>query len=146
MDSLTKEHRSWNMSRIQGKNTRPEIALRSLLHKNGFRFRLQEKKLPGKPDIVLSKFKAAIFVHGCFWHRHENCKYCYTPKSRNEFWNGKFERTVQRDAEQISALSQIGWLPVVVWECELKENPANALKKVQKILNKRLQKIQGGVQ
>lgn len=146
MDSLTKEHRSWNMSRIHGKNTRPEIAMRSLLHKKGFRFRLQEKKLPGKPDIVLPKFKTAIFVHGCFWHRHENCKYCYTPKSRKDFWDKKFERTVQRDAQQISALSHIGWLPVVIWECELKGNPVDALRKVHKILNKRLQNIQGGVQ
>lgn len=144
MDRLTAEHRSWNMSRIQGKNTAPEIAMRSMLHRSGLRFRLQEKKLPGKPDIVLPKFKAAIFVHGCFWHRHEGCKYCYMPKTRHEFWNGKFERTVQRDAEQISALSQKGWLPVVVWEYEIKEKPQGTLKKVQNILAKRLNKIQGG--
>lgn len=145
MDKLTKEHRSWNMSRIQGKNTGPEIAMRSMLHKNGFRFRLQEKNLPGKPDIVLPKFKTAIFVHGCFWHRHENCKYCYTPKSRNEFWSSKFQRTVQRDAEQLQAISETGWLPLVVWECEIKDNPAKTLKKVQSILKKRLLKINGGV-
>lgn len=146
MDSLTKEHRSWNMSRIRGKNTRPEITMRSLLHKNGFRFRLQETKLPGKPDIVLPKFKTAIFVHGCFWHRHENCKYCYTPKSRSDFWNNKFNRTIQRDAEQVSALKQMGWHTVIVWECELKESPEKMLKKVKNTLNKHLVNIQGGVQ
>ena len=146
MDRLSKDHRRSNISHIHGKNTRPEIALRSMLHKNGFRFRLQKKNLPGKPDIVLPKFKTAIFVHGCFWHRHEKCKYCYTPKSRKDFWVGKFERTAQRDAEQVSTLSQIGWLPVVVWECELKENPANVLKKVKKNLYKRPQKIQGEAQ
>jgi DNA mismatch endonuclease, patch repair protein len=145
MDKLTKEHRSWNMSRIRGKNTAPEIAMCSMLHKNGFRFRLQEKNLPGKPDIVLPKFKTAIFVHGCFWHRHENCKYCYTPKSRNEFWNSKFQRTIQRDAEQLQAVSKTGWFPLVIWECEIKDNPANTLRKVMNILQKRLLKIQGGV-
>jgi len=146
MDRLSKEHRRWNMSRIQGKNTCPEIAMRSLLHKNGFRFRLHEKKLPGKPDIVLPKFKTAIFVHGCFWHRHENCKYCYTPKSRIDFWDSKFKRTVQRNADQISTLLKIGWLPIIVWECELKENPETVQKRLRKILDKRLQKIQRDTQ
>src|SRR5687767_12852388 len=98
VDSISAEHRSWNMSRIKGKNTKPEIILRSLLHKSGFRFRLHSKNLPGKPDIVFPKHRMAIFVNGCFWHRHENCKYCYTPKSRNEFWNSKFQRTIERDA------------------------------------------------
>lgn len=146
MDSLTQEKRSWNMSRIKGKNTRPEIAMRSLLHRNGFRFRLQAKELPGKPDIVLPKFKTVIFVHGCFWHRHKNCKYCYTPKSRKDFWTDKFNRTIQRDAEQVSALKQLGWEPVIVWECELKESSAKTLKQIEANLNKRLIKIQGGVQ
>lgn len=146
MDSLTTEQRSWNMSRIKGKNTRPEIAVRSLLHKDGFRFRLQEARLPGKPDIVLPKFKTAILVHGCFWHRHENCKYCYTPKTRTDFWNNKFNRTIQRDAEQISALLQAGWLPVIIWECEVKERSENLLKKVKNILNNRLLDIQVSAQ
>ena len=85
VDILTKEKRSWNMSRIKGKNTKPELLLRSLLHRNGFRFRLHDKKLPGKPDIVLPRYKTVIFVNGCFWHRHSGCKYAYTPKSRQEF-------------------------------------------------------------
>jgi DNA mismatch endonuclease (patch repair protein) len=144
MDKLSTEHRSWNMSRIQGKNTRPEIAMRALLHRNGFRFRLHEKKLLGKPDIILPKYKSVIFVHGCFWHRHENCKYCYIPKSRNEFWDSKFQRTVQRDIEHMKGLSEEGWLPIVAWECEIKENPTGILEKVQKILQGQLQKIKGG--
>lgn len=144
MDKLTREHRSWNMSRIQGKNTRPEIAMRSLLHRNGFRFRLHEKNLPGKPDIILPKYKTVIFVHGCFWHRHENCKYCYTPKSRNEFWDSKFQRTVQRDIEQMKAISEAGWLPIVIWECDIKGDPTGTLEKVQKMLQDQMLKIKGG--
>lgn len=144
MDRLTAEHRSWNMSRIRGKDTGPEVAMRSMLHRAGLRFRLQEKKLPGKPDIVLPKFKAAIFVHGCFWHRHEGCKYCYTPKSRLDFWNSKFERTVERDTEQLKAVSKSGWLPLVIWECEIKDKPESTLKHIQRVLNRQLAKMNGG--
>ena len=133
------------MSRIRGKNTGPEIAMRSMLHKFGFRFRIHGKKLPGNPDIVLSKYKTVIFVHGCFWHRHANCKYCYTPKSRNEFWKNKFQRTVQRDDRVMKAISETGWLPLVVWECEIIGNTANTLRKVKNILQKRFLRIRGGV-
>ncbi|MBU1162905.1 MAG: DNA mismatch endonuclease Vsr, partial [Proteobacteria bacterium] len=86
MDIISKEKRSWNMSRIRGKDTKPEIIVRSMLHRMGYRFRLHRKDLPGKPDIVLPKYKTVIFVHGCFWHRHKGCKYAYTPKSRVKFW------------------------------------------------------------
>lgn len=120
-DLLSKEKRSWNMSRIKGKNTKPEILLRSLLHKRGFRFRLHDKRLPGKPDIVLPKYQTVIFVNGCFWHRHQNCKYSYTPKSRQEFWLKKFEKTVSRDKEKRDLLSSMGWQVITVWECELKQ-------------------------
>lgn len=122
VDSLTKEKRSWNMSRITGKNTKPEILLRSLLHREGFRFRLHDKRLPGKPDIVLPRYRTVIFVNGCFWHRHSNCKYAYTPKSRQEFWLNKFQGTVQRDQEKQKMLADLGWQVLVVWECELKGN------------------------
>ena len=122
-DILTPEKRSWNMSRIKGKNTKPEILLRSMLHKSGFRFRIHDKKLPGKPDIVLSRFNTVIFVNGCFWHRHKNCKYAYTPKSRQEFWQEKFVRTVQRDQEKTEKLIKSGWQVHTVWECELKNDP-----------------------
>lgn len=119
VDKLTKEERSRNMSRITGKNTKPEILLRSLLHRQGFRFRLHDEQLPGKPDIVLPRYRTVIFVNGCFWHRHKNCKFAYTPKSRKEFWLKKFERTVKRDQEKQEALINMGWQVIVAWECEL---------------------------
>ncbi len=122
-DTLTKEKRSWNMSRITGKNTKPEILLRSLLHQERFRFRLHDKRLPGKPDIVLPRHRTAVFVNGCFWHRHENCKYAYTPKSRQKFWLKKFEETVKRDKKKKEMLTRMGWQVIVVWECELKNQP-----------------------
>jgi len=120
VDTLTKKKRSWNMSRIKGKNTKPELLLRSLLHRQKFRFRLHDRRLPGKPDIVLSRYRTAIFVNGCFWHRHENCKYAYTPKSRRKFWLKKFDETVQRDQRKHKTLTDTGWKVIVVWECELK--------------------------
>ena len=122
VDTLTKEKRSWNMSRITGRNTKPEILLRSLLHRKGFRFRLHDKRLPGKPDIVLPRHCTVIFVNGCFWHRHNNCEYAYTSKSRQEFWLHKFQGTVQRDQEKQKMLADLGWQVLVVWECELKRN------------------------
>jgi len=138
MDRLTKEHRSWNMSRIKDRDTGPEMAVRSALHKCGFRFRLRGKDLPGKPDIVLPKYKTVIFVHGCFWHRHENCKYCYTPKSHEEFWHTKFQRTIERDAENMQAIKQQGWLPLIIWECELKDNPDAVIVRIRHTLEERL--------
>lgn len=132
MDSLSPERRSWNMSRIRGKDTRPELRVRSLLHKLGFRFRLNRKDLAGKPDIVLPKYRAAIYVHGCFWHRHQECLFAYTPKSNLSFWTNKFGRTIERDAEVSSKLEQDGWKQIVVWECELNDIPR--LKKKLRIL------------
>lgn len=119
VDTLTKEKRSWNMSRITGKNTKPEILLRSLLHREGFRFRLHDERLPGKPDIVLPRYRTVIFVNGCFWHRHKSCEFAYTPKSRKEFWLTKFESTIKRDQEKQEALTNMSWQVIVVWECEL---------------------------
>jgi DNA mismatch endonuclease (patch repair protein) len=123
MDRLTKEKRSWNMSRIRSKNTKPEKRLRSLLHRVGYRFRINVKRLPGSPDIALPKYRTIIFVHGCFWHRHAGCKYAYTPKSRIEFWENKFRNTIERDQKKANALEASGWQVLVVWECELKNNP-----------------------
>lgn len=108
------------MSGIKGKNTKPELLLRSALHKLGFRFRIQRKDLPGKPDIVLPKYKTFIFVHGCFWHRHPGCKYAYTPKSNIEFWTNKLEGNVIRDRLTEKALEEMGWRILIVWECEVK--------------------------
>lgn len=138
MDILTPKNRSWNMSRIRGKDTWPEKKMRSLLHSKGFRFRLLCKALPGRPDIVLPKYGAVIFVHGCFWHRHPDCKYAYTPKSRVDFWKEKFAQNVKRDKENLSLLQESGWFPIVVWECEIKENAEDVLNRVSDILKQQL--------
>lgn len=120
-DKLSPEHRSWNMSRIRSTNTKPEKLVRSLLHQMGFRFRLHRKDLPGKPDIVLPRYHTVIFVHGCFWHRHEDCKECTTPKSNTEFWLEKFRKNVERDERVKLALEGAGWHVVTVWACETKD-------------------------
>jgi DNA mismatch endonuclease (patch repair protein) len=117
-DRLSRERRSWNMSRIRGKNTVPEKQVRSSLHRAGYRFRLHPKQLPGRPDVVLPKYRTVVFVHGCFWHRHKGCRYAYTPKSRVAFWNAKFESNVERDRRNSRELRRLGWKVVTVWECE----------------------------
>lgn len=136
-DTITKEKRSWIMSRVSGRNTKPEILLRSLLHRRGFRFRLHDKKLPGRPDIVLPKHRAVVFVNGCFWHSHKKCKRARTPKSRRDYWVKKLEKNVQRDREQQKQLRNLGWRVVVVWECELKENSEKAAASVSSKLLRR---------
>ena len=118
-DFLTPPERSQRMARIPSKNTAPELALRRAMHALGFRFLLDDKRLPGRPDIVLPKYRAAVFVHGCFWHRHTGCKVASTPKSNTEFWIDKFERNVARDARVAGELGVLGWRVFVVWECEL---------------------------
>ena len=119
-DRISPEHRSWNMSRIKNRDTKPELIVRSLLHRMGYRFRLHRKDLPGKPDIVLPKYKTVIFVHGCFWHRHKDCSFAYIPKSRLDFWKAKFTATQKRDARALKELQCMGWNVLIVWECELK--------------------------
>lgn len=118
-DFLTPAERSTRMSRIKSRDTVPEIALRKALHALGLRFRLDNRKLPGKPDIILPRYRAAVFVHGCFWHRHQGCKVATTPKSNTEFWIQKFDRNVSRDARVTGELEALGWRVFVVWECEL---------------------------
>lgn len=117
-DRLTKERRSWNMSRIRGKDTAPERVVRSLLHRMGYRFRLHGKKLPARPDVVLPKHKTVVFVHGCFWHRHRKCKNCTTPTNRRGWWVQKLEGNVARDKVTRHALRKLGWKVLVVWGCE----------------------------
>ena len=112
------EKRSRNMSAIRSNNTKPEIAVRKLLHSMGYRFRLHRKDLPGSPDIVLTKYKTVIFVHGCFWHRHENCKYATTPKTRKEFWENKFNSNKKRDQKIQKEIIDLGWKFIIIWECE----------------------------
>jgi len=106
------------MSRIRGGDTGPERLVRSLLHRMGFRFRLHRADLPGRPDIVLPKWRVAVLVHGCFWHRHGGCAFAYTPKSRNEFWNRKFQLNMARDKVVLRRLRSLGWRVLVVWECQ----------------------------
>jgi len=122
-DNLSPEDRSWNMSRIKNKNTRPEKTVRSALHKMGYRFRLHRKDLPGKPDIVLAKHKTVIFVHGCFWHQHKGCKYAYLPKTRVRFWKEKFKENYARDIRARKELKRMNWKSKVVWECQTKKPP-----------------------
>ena len=117
---LISASRSKNMSAIKSKNTRPEIIVRKFLHSKGYRFRLHRKDLPGSPDIVLPKYKTAIFVHGCFWHRHQGCKYATNPKTRIKFWENKFNQNIKRDKENILSLRNLKWEVLVVWECQLK--------------------------
>ena len=121
MDTLSSEKRSWNMSRIRGRDTVPELKVRSTLHRLGYRFRLHVSGLPGRPDVVLPKYKTIVFVHGCFWHRHPGCKYAYSPKSRVKFWSEKFEETVLRDQRKAGELRALGWTVITVWECETKK-------------------------
>lgn len=132
MDSLTPERRSWNMSRIRDRNTKPEIRVRSLLHAMGYRFRLHPGHLPGKPDIVLPRYRTVIFVHGCFWHRHPGCRFAYTPKSRAEFWSQKFEANVERFAVVERQLKAQGWSVHVIWECET-EQPETLREAVERV-------------
>jgi DNA mismatch endonuclease (patch repair protein) len=107
------------MSAIMGKNTGPELSVRRYLHATGLRFRLHDKLLPGRPDVVLPKFRAVVFVHGCFWHRHDGCPYATSPATRPEFWIRKFSRNVQRDSDNQRALRMAGWDVQTIWECEV---------------------------
>jgi len=115
-------HRSWNMSRIRSKNTKPEILVRKAIHAKGYRFRLHEKKLPGKPDLVLAKHRLVIFVNGCFWHRHQGCRLSTTPKSNTDFWERKFSDNMQRDERNKKKLQALGWRVQVIWECETRDS------------------------
>ncbi|ADL34645.1 DNA mismatch endonuclease Vsr [Butyrivibrio proteoclasticus B316] len=121
-DKLTPEKRSWNMSRIKGMDTKIEVEVRKYLFSKGYRFRKNDKRYPGKPDIVLPKYHVAIFVHGCFWHRHEGCKDATTPKTRTEFWLEKFDKNVKNDQIKQEKLKEMGWKVIVIWECELKKD------------------------
>lgn len=126
-DVVDQATRSRMMSNIKGKNTRPETDLRKALHALGFRYKLHDKKLPGRPDIVMPKWKTAVFVHGCFWHRHDGCRYASQPKTRPDFWDAKFALNVARDRRNLKALEEAGWRSIVVWECEIKQIGADTI-------------------
>jgi DNA mismatch endonuclease (patch repair protein) len=118
-DSFTPEKRSWIMGRVHGKDTTIEVKVRKYLFHEGFRYRKNDSRLPGKPDIVLPKYRTVIFIHGCFWHRHPGCKRATTPKSNYEYWQKKFERNVQNDKKNQELLSNMGWNVIILWECEI---------------------------
>lgn len=120
-DIVDRQTRSRMMSGIKAKNTNPEIVLRRALHKRGFRFRLHPPEIPGRPDLVLAKYNATVFVHGCFWHRHEGCRYATMPSTRAEFWQRKFEANIARDAAVRSILLVAGWRVATLWECALRK-------------------------
>ena len=134
-DVHTKEQRSYNMSRIKGKDTKPEMLVRKFLHANGFRYKLHDKTLPGKPDIVLPKYKIVIFVHGCFWHGHKECKYFVVPKTRTDWWLNKINGNIANDAKAIKALKKEDWKIINLWECNLKPL------KIEKALSTLLKKL-----
>lgn len=133
MDSFSPTERSEIMGRVRGKDTTPEMAVRSLLHSLGFRYRLHRPDLPGKPDIVLPKYKAVVFVHGCFWHRHAGCSRASTPATRRDYWLPKFQRTIDRDKRNQAELRSAGWNVIVVWECELRDIEQLAVRLPQRI-------------
>lgn len=120
MDNRSPEVRSRNMSRIPSKNTKPEEIVRKYLFNRGFRYRKNVSKLPGKPDIVLSKYKTVVFMNGCFWHAHKGCKWFVPPKSNTEFWEGKFIYNIERDERNYKKLKDLGWKVIIIWECEIR--------------------------
>jgi DNA mismatch endonuclease (patch repair protein) len=121
-DVHSKETRSYNMSRIRSKDTKPELLVRRFLHKNGFRYRLHVKDLPGKPDIVLPKYKTVIFIHGCFWHGHEGCKYSTLPETRKDWWRNKIGKNIANDRKSEEILMATGWKIIIIWSCSLKKS------------------------
>ena len=136
VDRVSEEKRSWIMSRVGSRDTKPEIIVRRFLHAKGFRYRLYNKNIIGKPDLSNQKRKIAVFVHGCFWHRH-GCKRTTTPETNKEFWLEKFNKNIKRDRENIKTLNKDNWTVIVVWECEIKELESNTelnelLKRVKK--------------
>lgn len=136
MDIWTKEKRSDVMSKIGSKNTKPELILRSALFKKGFRFRVHRKDLPGKPDIVLTKYQTVIFVHGCFWHYHSDCREGRTPSTNSDFWKTKLSKNVEKDERNTKTLREMGWKVIVVWECEIEKHFEKTINElILKIIN-----------
>ena len=136
-DWMTKEQRHRCMSRIKGRGTKPEMLVRRYLHSRGYRYRVNVRRLPGTPDIVLRKYKTAIFINGCFWHGHEDCKHFVLPKSNSQFWQQKIERNKQRDIEKRIQLRLLGWHTIIIWECQLKPKQRyTTLQALEQTLNK----------
>lgn len=135
-DRLSREKRSWNMSHIRNKDTEIEVKVRKYLFSKGFRYRKNDSRLPGKPDVVLPRYKTVIFVHGCYWHRHPGCKNCTTPSTNAAFWLEKFDKNIKNDAKHKAELEEAGWKVVVLWECEIENDFENTMEKVTEQLLK----------
>ena len=135
MDIWSKQKRSEVMSKIRGKNTKPELILRSQLFKSGFRFRIHQKNLPGKPDIVLAKYKTAIFVHGCFWHYHKECREGRIPSTNSNFWKEKLLKNIEKDEKHTKALQELGWKVIVIWECDIERHLEPTTKRITTSIN-----------
>lgn len=135
-DTLSPEARSRNMARIRSRDTGPEMLVRRAAHALGLRFRLHRKDLPGTPDLVFPRRRVAVLVHGCFWHRHPGCRMAYSPKSRTEFWEAKFAGNVERDARKLEELIAAGWRPVIIWECETRDE-----KRLSEIIRERVMQL-----
>ena len=133
-DKLTPQRRSWNMSRIRSTDTKPEMVLRSVLHRMGLRFRVHRRGLPGRPDIVLPKYHTVIFVHGCFWHQHPGCIEAVRPKSNKSYWMAKLDNNIKRDRKNIKALRHEGWRVFRFWECEIEKDPICIASRIAKEL------------
>jgi DNA mismatch endonuclease (patch repair protein) len=136
MDTLSPEQRHRTMAAVKSKSTKPELAIRTLLHTAGFRFRLHRKDLPGNPDIVLPKYKTVIFVHGCFWHQHPECKHAARPASNQEYWGKKLDRNINRDKRNLNDLGLLGWRVLVIWECETRDKTALTKRMISFILGR----------
>lgn len=132
-DVFSKEKRSWIMSLVKGRDTKPEILVRSIIHRMGFRFRVHRRDLPGNPDIVLPRYRKVIFVHGCFWHGHKNCPRSKRPSTQKSFWSKKLDRNLERDKNYLLELRQRGWRVLVIWECETK-TPKKLMMKLERLL------------
>lgn len=141
MDIVDAKTRSRLMSGIRSKNTKPELTLRRFLHSRGFRFRLHASSLPGRPDLVLAKYKLCIFVNGCFWHRHPGCKYATMPKSNSDFWQKKFSSNVRRDTHAILQLQTQGWRVFIIWECGLRDADTTSLEKLTELIKSNTNKL-----
>lgn len=145
-DKVTPEKRSEIMRRVKSKNTQPELLVRRKLHSRGFRFRVHDGKLPGSPDLVFPKYKVALFIHGCFWHRHAGCRAASTPSTNKAYWNKKFKRTLQRDRETSSLLKKLGWRVFVVWECSLsKKSQEMTLETLDRAIKKKAVNLKNGM-
>ena len=136
MDRLSKEERSLNMSKIKSKDTLPEIRLRKALWRIGYRYRLHYKSLPGKPDIVIPKYKIVIFVHGCFWHRHKNCIEASRPKTNSEYWETKINKNIERDKKHQKEIKKMGYKVIIIWECMVKKIVEENIKLLERLLPK----------